>query len=211
MTMRLSKQIPQQELADHALIQRACAGDSSAFELLVDRYQSTLYRFVSAYLGKDEAPDVVQFVWLQFYRSLPQLQRTRPVGWTGRDVSLKAWLFRVAWNRCLDERRRNRKRPWLFSELERVKEEEDTSILSKLPDPAPLPEELAEHLEEQHRLRAAIQRLPSALRAVVWLRYTEALSFSEIGQRLHIPPSTAKTYYYRSRSWLRVALLSPSS
>jgi len=58
----------------------------------------------------------------------------------------------------------------------------------------------------QHRLRAAIQRLPSALRAVVWLRYTEALSFSEIGQRLHIPPSTAKTYYYRSRSWLRVAL-----
>ncbi len=50
--------------------------------------------------------------------------------------------------------------------------------------------------------------LPSHSRAVVLLRYTQQLSFREIGQALSIPVATAKTYFYRAKKPLR-ARLSP--
>ncbi len=52
----------------------------------------------------------------------------------------------------------------------------------------------------------AIQRLPPRQRSVVWLRYAAQLSFSEVGQRLNIPTTTAKTYFYRARQSLRALL-----
>jgi RNA polymerase sigma-70 factor, ECF subfamily len=208
MSARVTKQCSQQEVADHILIQRAYAGDSYAFGMLVDRYQRTLYSFVNTYLGKDEADDVVQFVWLQCYRCLSKLQADHPEGWKGAEVSLKAWLFRVAWNRCLDEMRRRKRQPvHFFSELESFKsEEEELLILTTIQDPTPLPEEWAERHDVQSYLREAIERLPATYRAVVWLRYAEDLTFPEIGRRLSIPTVTAKTYYHRARVKLRDVL-----
>lgn len=204
MYVSIAQRTQQRELADHQLVAQACAGDHLAFETLVQRYQNMLYRFVNAYLGNEQTHDVVQFVWFQCYLSLPKLLRTRPVGRS--DESLKPWLCRVARNRCLDEMRRCKRYPVLFSEVEHANEEEDTSVLSILPDPAPLPEELMEQHDEQDCLRAAIQTLPSKSRAVVWLRYKEELSFSEIGCRLNMPPTSVKTYFYRACAKLRAEL-----
>lgn len=204
MYVSIAQRTQQRELADHQLIAQAIAGDHLAFETLVQRYQNMLYRFVSAYLGNEQAHDVVQFVWFQCYLSLPKLLRTRPVGRSGE--SLKPWLCRVALNRCMDEMRKRKRYPVLFSELEYADEEEDTPVLSILLDPAPLPEELTEQREEQDYLRAAIQTLPSKSRAVVWLRYKEELSFSEIGYRLNMPTTSAKTHFYRACAKLRAEL-----
>jgi hypothetical protein len=62
----LSQPAQQRALADSTLIERACAGDQTAFEILVSRYDSDLYRFVS-----ETSPVYIQGVlgWLQF--SLP--------------------------------------------------------------------------------------------------------------------------------------------
>ena len=67
MNLQLSRQIAQEEAADHLLLQQACAGDQAAFEVLVQRYQTMLYRFVTAYVDSEQAQDVVQFVLLQLY------------------------------------------------------------------------------------------------------------------------------------------------
>ena len=61
--------------------------------------------------------------------------------------------------------------------------------------------------EVQRILREAIEGLPPRLRSVVLLRYTDQLSFSEIGQRLKMPTGTAKAYFYRARPLLRAALM----
>jgi DNA-directed RNA polymerase specialized sigma24 family protein len=41
---------------------------------------------------------------------------------------------------------------------------------------------------------------------VVQLRYTNHLSFREIGQALNMPASTAKTYFHRAKKPLRILL-----
>jgi len=129
------------------------------------------------------------------YISLPTLRTGDP---------LKAWLFQVARNRCLDELRR--KRTIHFSELESTTDEDELSPLAAMPDTSPLPEEVAERRDLQDCLQRAIQALPPKFRSVVLLRYAGQLSFSEIGQALNMPEATAKTYFQRAKPLLRSAL-----
>ncbi len=184
------------EISDSALAQQSLVGDQRAFELLVQRYSTPLFNFIYHFLGEyDQACDILQQVFLQLYISLPTLRIGEP---------LKAWLFQVARNRCLDELRR--KRAIHFSELEAASDEDDLSPLVALPDNSPLPEELAERRDLQQTLHKAIMSLPPKFRAVVSLRYANQLSFSEIGRALNMPEATAKTYFQRAKPLLRTFL-----
>lgn len=186
------------DLADDLLVRQAQLGDHDAFELLVDRYSALLLRLIFQ-LVRDEhlAHDILQFVFLQLYRSLPILQ-------TGG--ALKGWLCQVARHRCFDELRR--KQPVLFCEIEPYPDGSDYSYLTTLPDPARQPEEQVELRELRILLLEAIDMLPSRYRRVVLLRYARQLSFREIGQELGIPEATVKTHFSRAKQPLR-ALLAP--
>jgi RNA polymerase sigma factor (sigma-70 family) len=186
------------EITDGTLVQQTLAGDQRAFETLVHRYNVPLFNFICHCLGDyDLACDVSQQVFLQLYISMPTLRTGEP---------LKAWLFQVARNRCLDELRR--KRAIHFSELEAASDDDDLSPLAIMPDMRPLPEEIAERHDLQSALRQAIEALPPKFRSVVLLRYAGQLSFSEIGKTLNMPEATAKTYFQRARPLLRTALAS---
>lgn len=200
MSIGLSAPLSLHELADYELIEQTCAGDQQAFEALVSRYQGEVYRFIKRHMGTEQAYDVLQFVLLQLYLSMPHLQSNLSSGW--QHVSLKRWIFRVAWNRCIDEQRKRKKSPLLFSELMQTNDEEESLVLTLL-DTAPQPEEVVEQHDLQESIQKMIQRLPPMLRAVMWLRYKEELSFNEIGERLQIPSATAKTYCHRARLRLR--------
>jgi RNA polymerase sigma-70 factor (ECF subfamily) len=184
------------EVSDGILVKQTLAGDQRAFEILVRRYNVPLFNFICHCLGDyDQACDVSQQVFLQLYISMPTLRTGEP---------LKAWLFQVARNRCLDELRR--KRAIHFSELESANDEDELSPLAIMPDTCPLPEEVAERRDLQRSLQRAIQGLPPKFRSVVLLRYAGQLSFSEIGHTLNMPEATAKTYFQRARPLLRAAL-----
>jgi RNA polymerase sigma factor (sigma-70 family) len=184
------------DLADDDLLQQAQSGDQGAFEILVDRYSSSLLLLIYRLL-RDEclAHDVLQHVFIQLYHSLPTL---RPGG------TLKAWLSRVAHNRCIDELRR--RRPIFLSEIPSAPYEDDGSFLTALPDPDPLPQEQVEQHELREVLLEAIEMLPPHFRKVVRLRYAIQLSFREIAQALGIPEATAKTYFFRAKKLLRTLL-----
>jgi RNA polymerase sigma factor (sigma-70 family) len=185
------------DISDGVLAQQTLAGDPYAFEDLVKRYSTPLFNFIYRFLGDyDQACDILQHVFIQLHGSLNTLRTDKP---------LKAWLFQVARNRCLDELRR--KRVIHFSELESVNDDEELSPLAAIPDNGPLPEELAEQSDLQYRLQEAIQTLPFKFRSVVLLRYAGQLSFSEIGQTLNMPEATAKTYFQRAKPLLRTALM----
>lgn len=188
---------PHLVFSDNELVQQAIAGDEGAFEMLVERYHAMLTNWVFRILrNRYQVDDVLQYVFLQLFLSLTTLHADR---------SLKAWLFRVAHNRCVDELRRMR--PISFSELTVSEDVEDEFVpFEFIPDPSPLPDEMAERHELQQRILRAIHALPSRLRSVVFLRYTSQKSFSEIGQILDIPEATAKTYFNRAKPFLRAAL-----
>jgi RNA polymerase sigma-70 factor (ECF subfamily) len=190
-------------LSDSELIEQALTGEDRAFEYLVARYHASLYNFIGRCLKDYElARDVLQFVFLQLHVSLPKLHMNLTS--TRTKVPLKSWLFQVAWNRCMDELRKQR--PMLFSELELLEEDDELSLLNIIPDRGPLPEEIAEFHDLQGSLHRAIQKLPPKFRSVVFLRYTRELSFVEIGRLLNMPENTAKTYFQRARPLLRAEL-----
>lgn len=196
MQMRERTRIQTSEMSDGILAQRSIAGDQRAFEILVQRYSIPLFNFICRFLSDyDQACDILQQVFVQLYISLPNLRTSDP---------LKAWLFQVARNRCLDELRR--KHAIHFSELEPANDDDELSPLATMPDTDPLPEELAERRDLQQCLQKAIQTLPPKFRSVVLLRYAGQLSFSEIGQALDMPEATAKTYFQRAKPLLRAAL-----
>ncbi len=204
MCISLPRQTCLNDLPDRALLEQACASDQGAFEVLVERYQETLYRFATRRVDKELARDVMQFVWLQFYLAMPSLLENPMI--VRDNSSLKAWLFCITRNRCIDEMRRGRRRPHLFSELYINADEEEMPLLGDLLDDAPLPEEQAEQHDDQTQLRKAIEMLPPKYRAIVWLRYTQEMSFGEIGRKLHMPSNTVKTYFHRARPQLCAVL-----
>lgn len=200
--------LPFHQGSDEALIDRAFLGDQIAFEALVDRYSTSLFTFVRRRIGDEGLrEDIVQAVFLQLYLSLPQLHHH--LSYTRSTTPLRAWLFRVAANRCIDEGRR--RHPLYFSEIRSPvfgagEMLEEPSPEENMIDPAPLPEEVAELWDLQDALRAAIEALPMKFRTIVMLRYTEELTFKEIGDRLHMPENTVKTYFQRARPLLRASL-----
>ena len=196
MEMRERTRTPRPAMPDSMLAQHYLAGDQQAFEVLVKRYSGPLFTFIYRFLGEyDVACDILQQVMLQLYLSLPKLRTREP---------LKAWLYQVARNRCLDEVRRRRAIP--FSELEKETEEEEQPLLDTMQDRSPLPEEVVERREVQETLLKAIGALPPKFRAVVLLRYASQLSYAEIGRVLHMPEATAKTYFQRAKPLLKGGL-----
>jgi RNA polymerase sigma factor (sigma-70 family) len=182
--------------SDGELIQQACAGSGRAFEQLVHRYDRSLYRFIHTFLPDyDQANDVFQQVLIQWYMSLPTFQVGKP---------LRPWLFQVARYRCLDELRR--RHALHFSELENEDEEENTPPHKAIPQSSPPLEELAEQQEVREQICVAIRALPTNYRTIVALRYALRLSFGEIGRKLGIPESTAKTYFQRAKPLMQASL-----
>jgi RNA polymerase sigma factor (sigma-70 family) len=184
---------PSLDRTDAVLAKQVLNGDQEAFELLVRRYNAPLFNFICRFLGDyDLACDVLQQVFLRFYTALPKLGTGEP---------FKPWLFQVARNCCVDELRRKQRYAIHFSQLENS--EGELVGLSDLPDPGPLPEDVAERHDLQALLQEAIQTLPPKFRSVVILRYASQMSFPEIGEALSMPEATAKTYFHRAKVSLR--------
>ncbi|HEY3081580.1 MAG TPA: sigma-70 family RNA polymerase sigma factor [Chloroflexota bacterium] len=181
-----------QSQPDEPLAARAAAGDASAFEELVRRYQSSLLNFCYRMLGDpDDAADAAQQSLVQAYLHLP---RTR------LDLPFRPWLYRIARNQCLD---RLRARRTVGLPEPGDDDEDDRAPGALLADPTPLPEELAERRDLQRLLGEAIGSLPERYRAVVALRYVTDLTFAEIGQSLGLPENTVKTFFQRAKALLR--------
>ena len=137
----------------------------------MDAYGSAVYRLALCRLQNvQDAEDVYQDVFL---RLLKEKRRE----WDGEQ--LKAWLLRVALNRCADIRRFRLRRPVL--------------ALDEVPELAgPVDSEGAELWE-------AVARLPEKLRTVIHLHYAEGYQTEEIAAMLGIPAATVRTRLRRGR------------
>src|SRR5919112_4989501 len=85
--------------SDEQLVALFRAGNDAAFSVIHDRYRQRLFAYSRQMLGgsRQDAEDALQDVFLRAYGSLRG---------SDRPVSLRAWLYRVAHNRCIDQLRR---------------------------------------------------------------------------------------------------------
>ena len=178
---------------DAELVRRASAGDGSAFEALVLRYETPLRKLVYGYvLNWQVAEDVAQDAFLLAYRKLGDL---------GESAAFKSWLYRIAINRAHDELRRSAR--W-GRRLDRNVGEE---ALAELPAAG------AESAVESRLLRRALvrelARLPKSQRTAVVLKDVVGMKYVEIAELLGCPIGTAQIRVHRGRQKLRRRLDEP--
>jgi RNA polymerase sigma-70 factor (ECF subfamily) len=167
---------------DQADVEKVLAGDFSAFEGVVRRWQAPLinlaYRF---FRDRSRAEEMAQEAFLRAYRGLK--------GWR-RDAAFSTWLFALATNLYCSELRRT---PPSTVPLDEVNEPTDPRAMSRGFD--------AE--ERDYAVRQAVFALPAKYRDVLILFYFQELNVSTTAARLGLPEGTVKARLARGRDVLR--------
>lgn len=173
-----------QKLAE--LVKAAQAGDSQAYDALMERFQHMAYTTAYRYL-KDHhmAQDVVQEAALEAFTHLPQLKE--PDAFPG-------WFRQIVFRQCT---RVLRQAALSSLSLETISE----SLLAE-----DNPEELAMQKEVQACIRSAVASLPQHERLVTVLFYGWHYTYNEVSAFLNIPLTTVKKRLYSARQKLRVQL-----
>jgi len=177
--------------SDEELIEACRAGETSAFDVLVGRWEDRIRGAAYRVLGsEDEARDVAQEAFLKAYRGLAGFKQ---------EARFSSWLYQIALNLCRDRLRRRKTRATVsLDEME-----EAGPVMAET---RPGAHERLVELDLAHTVRRAIEALPEEQREVVILKEYEGLTFLEIAQALEVPVSTVKTRLYRGLGQLRLRL-----
>ena len=171
---------------DIDLIKRIEDGSRPAFEELVRKYQDKIYNLCCYMLhDPDTARDAAQETFLKAYSRLKDFRG---------ECAFYSWLYRIAVNTCLDEKRKSH---------EVTDSMETTPAVEDIPSSGPSAERLYQSKETGRAIQAALQKLPEALRAAIVLKEMEGLSYEEIGDTLAISVGTVKSRISRAREELR--------
>src|SRR6476619_2328209 len=164
--------------SDDQLVALFRAGNEEAFGVIHDRYRQRLFAYTRQMLAgsRQDAEDALQDVFLRAYGALRASERP---------VSLRAWLYRVAHNRCIDQLRRP------------VPLQADLFDVSRSPLHDPLDE--AQRREDLRRLVEDVRRLPEAQRSALLMREMEGLSYEELAAALETTVPAIKSLLVRPR------------
>jgi RNA polymerase sigma-70 factor (ECF subfamily) len=178
---------------DLELIARAQSGDLDAFEQLIRRHTSSIYRALMAILGNaEEAQDAMQDALLNAFRHIK--------GFQGRS-KFSTWLVSIARNTALD-RVRQRRDTESLDQPERDEDFRPRQVRAWQDDP----EQLHSKEETRKLVEKSILGLPLKYRVVIMLRDIEQLSTEEVARQLGLTVPAMKARLLRGRLMLREAL-----
>jgi RNA polymerase sigma-70 factor, ECF subfamily len=178
--------------ADTDLISRAAGGDPSAFQALVERHRSMVYRVAYQFAGNHhDAEDIAQEVFIKVYRSLDRFRQ---------DSQVTSWMYRIVMNACIDHRRRQR--PAIAAPFG----EEAEQRMLNTPEDTPGPEDRAYAGELGQVLESEIGRLPNGQRIVFVMRHHQGMKLCEIAEALGLAEGTVKRQLHAAVHRLRQAL-----
>jgi len=178
-----------------ALVAAAKAGDLTAFETLVGRYERKIFRLTQNITqNKEDAEDAMQEAFLKAFEHLGEFQG---------NSRFYTWLVRIAVNQALMKLRR--RRPNHVSIDEEVDTGEDM-IPREIEDWGPSPEDRYEQTELGEILTNVIGELDSSFRIVFQLRDIEELSTEETAEALSLSVPAVKSRLLRARLKLRQKL-----
>ena len=177
--------------ADVALARRCQAHAPGAFEELYRAHAPRLFGLACRMVGRHEAEDLLQEIFLTAHRKLALYRG---------ESSLGTWLFRLATNLCLDFlRSRGARLSAMTDELEHEPPPRGTSAGAIL------------GVVDRLDLERALARLPPGCRAVFVLHDVEGREHREIAEMLGIADGTSKSQLHKARVRLREILSSESA
>jgi RNA polymerase sigma-70 factor (ECF subfamily) len=202
-----SKHVP----VNDSMMTLARAGDERAFRALTDPYRRELQLHCYRMLGSShDAEDALQETLVAAWRGLRAFEQR---------TSVRAWLYRIATNRCLNMLRERFRRPRSAGRLPFDRpaptrmgettwlEPYPDELLEGLPDAAPGPDARYEMREAVGlAFISALQRLPARQRTVLVLRDVLGFRAAEVADMLSTTDATVNSALQRARSALDARL-----
>ena len=167
------------EKPDEEIINLYKGGNKEVFKELIDKYTSPLYNFTVRLTDKENAPDIIQDVFIKIWKNINSFDIEKS--------SFKTWLFTIAQNTIVDFWRKSKdvegkKKILSFSDLE--DKNNDYVFSENIQDESLLPDEALQKLQDKELLNKLIDKLPESYKTVLILHYQEDITFLEIGKIL---------------------------
>ena len=164
--------------SDEQLVTFFREGNDDAFRVIHDRYRPRLCAYTRQMLagtGQD-AEDAVQEIFMRAYYGLRA---------NNRELALRAWLYRIAHNRCIDELRRPH-----ATVVEAIE-----ALVPNVQDPVAR----AEQRDALRRLIADVQRLPDQQRSALLMRELSGMTYADVSAALGVSIPAVKSLLVRAR------------
>ena len=166
-------------MTDEELVVLYAKGNNNAFDILLSRYQSSIYSYINFIVhNKDLAEDIFQETFVKVIMTIKQNRYTE----SGK---FKAWIMRIAHNLIIDNYRQER--------IENTISNDEVEVYlfnnMKLCD-----DSIEDHMVRQQALkdvRKLVEFLPENQREVLVMRYYQDLSFKEIADITGVSINTA--------------------
>ncbi len=174
---------------DQVYINKILNGDTNAFTVLVDRYKDLVFTLALRMVkNREEAEEVSQDTFIKVYKSLNRFKG---------DSKFSTWIYRVAYNTCLDRLKKNKRQEYTVA-IDEYTEHQVKTLENAL--------DALEEQEKQLAIKKCLKMLPSEDSFILTLYYFEELSLDEISKITGLKPNNVKVKLFRSRKKLATIL-----
>jgi RNA polymerase sigma factor (sigma-70 family) len=182
-------------LDDSQIVRRILSGEKELFEILLRRYNQTLYRVIRSYLrDRDEVQDAMQNTYLKAFDKLSQFQG---------NSSFATWLIRIGINEALLRLNKIKKAKIVYLDTSSGNEKE---FINQIPDKQMNVEKSIIRQEANQLLERAIDKLPEKYRVIYILKEIEGLESFQIEESLNLSESNVKVRLHRAKKLLKDSL-----
>jgi RNA polymerase sigma-70 factor (ECF subfamily) len=186
-------------MSENEIIQRILQGDYNLYRLLVEQYQSMIFRTCIGFLhNKEDAEDLAQEVFIQAYQALEKFKG---------DSSFSTWIYRIAVNAALNKTRKNSKNQ-IIQRLEAVFGSEKNKSINLSVSDIDNPEEIIISQEHRAWVQKALNSLPENQRTAIVLSKYDDLPQKEIAEIMNITEGAVEALIQRAKANLREKLSS---
>ncbi len=171
--------------SDEQLVSLFRSGSEEAFRAIHDRYRQRMFAYTRQMLTGSavDAEDAVQEIFVRAYAGLRS---------SSRELALRAWLYRIAHNRCIDE-------------LRRPQSMATESIPPTVANAGGDPVVRLEQRDALKRLIADVQRLPDQQRSALLMRELAGMTYADVAGALGVSVPAVKSLLVRARVGLAQA------
>jgi RNA polymerase sigma-70 factor (ECF subfamily) len=177
---------------DRELVRKTLRGNKKAFEMIVQKYQYSLFNYIGRMVNERElAIDFSQEVFLKAYSSLRSFQP---------QYKFSTWLFKIASN-CVIDYWRKKKLPVVS--LDQIPGDDADSPPLQVADDQPSVIAKIELAELKRKIDAALARLPVSLRELFIWRHVNGFSYEEMAEIKGAPVGTVKNKVFQAKEMIR--------
>ncbi|MCH7525661.1 MAG: sigma-70 family RNA polymerase sigma factor [Bacteroidetes bacterium] len=174
---------------DQVYINKILNGNTNAFSVLVNRYKDLVYTLSLRMMkNKEDAEEVAQDTFIKTYNSLSKFKG---------DSKFSTWIYRVAYNTCLDRLKKNKRQHYTVA-IDEYTEHQIKTLDNALDN--------IEEQEKQLAIKNCLELLPSEDSFILTLYYFDELSLDEISKITGLKPNNLKVKLFRSRKKLATIL-----